>query len=39
MRKYGMNVVNHILKPEVLSQGNKKKGRPGLVSPIKYYEL
>ena len=36
-RRCGMNVVNYILSPKVLSLANKKKGRPGLVNPLAYY--
>lgn len=34
-RRCGMNVVNFILSPTVLSR--KKKDRPGLVNPLAYY--
>lgn len=34
-RRCGMNVVNFILSPTVLSR--KKKDRPGLVNPLTYY--
>ena len=36
-RRSGMDVVNYILSPKVLSLANKKKGRPGLVNPLDYY--
>ena len=36
-RRSGMDVVNYILSPKVLSLANKKKGRPGLVNPLAYY--
>ena len=34
-RRCGMNVVNFILSPKVLSI--KKKDRPGLINPLTYY--
>ena len=34
-RRCGMNVVNFLLSPKVLAI--KKKDRPGLVEPLKYY--
>ncbi len=36
-RRCGMNEVNYILKPEVLSQSNKKKEKSGLVNSLNYY--
>lgn len=36
-RRCGMNVVNFLLSPKVLSIPNKKEGRPGLVDPLSYY--
>lgn len=36
-RRCGLDVVNYILNPEILSKDNKKKGRPGLVNPLNYY--
>ena len=36
-RRCGMNVVNFLLSPKVLSLPNKKKDRPGLVDPLAYY--
>ena len=34
-RRCGMNVVNFILNPSILER--KKKDRPGLINPLKYY--
>lgn len=36
-RRCGMNVVNFLLSPKVLSLPNKEKDRPGLVDPLAYY--
>ena len=36
-RRCGMNVVNYLLGPKVLSLPNKKENRPGLVDPLAYY--
>ncbi len=36
-RRSGMNVVNFLLSPKVLTLPNKKEGRPGLVDPYAYY--
>ena len=36
-RRCGMNVVNYLLSPKVLSLPNKKKDRPGLIDPLAYY--
>ena len=36
-RKSGMNTVNYLLSPKVLSMPNKKENRPGLVDPLTYY--
>lgn len=36
-RRCGMNIVNFLLSPKVLSIPNKKEGRPGLVDPLSYY--
>ena len=36
-RRSGMNTVNYLLSPKVLSLPNKKENRPGLVDPLAYY--
>ena len=36
-RRCGMDVVNYLLSPKVLSLPNKKENRPGLVDPLAYY--
>ncbi len=36
-RRCGMNAVNYLLSPKVLSLPNKKENRPGLVDPLAYY--
>ncbi len=36
-RRCGMDVVNYLLSPKVLATANKKKGRPGLINPLDYY--
>lgn len=36
-RMCGLDVVNYVLNPEILSKAKKKKGRPGLVNPLNYY--